>query len=79
MAVWRENDAAWFEERMLHCALCGRMIAKRYLAASSDHDDAIFCSKDCFGLYDNYWLPERGAGYRPPTDVADLYAGQMVK
>ena len=32
MAEWRENDAQWYEERMLHCATCGRMIAKRYLA-----------------------------------------------
>ena len=32
MAEWRENDAQWYEERMLHCATCGRMIAKRYLS-----------------------------------------------
>ena len=29
MAEWRENDAEWYEERMVHCATCGRMIAKR--------------------------------------------------
>ena len=36
MAEWRENDAQWYEERMLHCALCGRMIAKHYLAVDYD-------------------------------------------
>ena len=29
------NDAEWYEERMVHCATCGRMIAKRYLAETS--------------------------------------------
>ena len=38
MAEWRENDAQWYEERMLHCGLCGRMIAKRYLALDAEVD-----------------------------------------
>ena len=79
MAEWRENDAQWFEERMLHCALCGRMIAKRYLLAEGAGGDLIFCTEGCRDLYGAYWLPERGAGYRPPADVHEIYAERMAK
>ena len=43
MAEWRENDAQWYEERMLHCGTCGRMIAKHYLSASFGDVTKIFC------------------------------------
>ena len=45
MAEWRENDAQWYEERMLHCATCGRMIAKRYLAASVGGEAKTFAAR----------------------------------
>jgi hypothetical protein len=75
MAEWRENDAQWYEERMLHCATCGRMIAKRYLAEGS----RIFCSEGCLALYHDYVLVERGADYRPPETIGETYADLMVK
>ena len=46
MAEWRENDAEWYEERMVHCVTCGRMIAKRYLAETSA-GTKIYCSEEC--------------------------------
>ncbi len=79
MAEWRKNDAQWYEERMLHCATCGRMIAKRYLSASVDGEAKIFCSEECRDLYHNYVLVERGADYQPPPNIGETYADLMVK
>ena len=79
MAEWRENEAQWYEERMVHCATCGRMIAKRYLVASGAAGVTIFCSAECLALYHDYVLVVRGPGYRPPPHVADTYAQRMVK
>ena len=79
MAEWRENDAEWYEERMVHCATCGRMIAKRYLAEVSDLRTRIYCSEDCLALYHDYVLVERGPGYRPTANIGELYADRMVK
>jgi hypothetical protein len=75
MAEWRENDAQWYEERMLHCATCGRMIAKRYLAEEA----RIFCSEGCRELYHDYVLVERGPDYKPPANIEETYADLMVK
>jgi hypothetical protein len=79
MVEWRDNDAQWFEERMLHCDLCGRMIAKHFLTAEFEHGPAIFCSEACLNLYGDYWLSERGVGYRPPADIGEIYDRLMVK
>ena len=79
MAEWRENDAQWYEERMLHCATCGRMIAKRYLSASVDGEAKIFCSEECRDLYHDYVLVEREAAYQPPPNIGETYADLMVK
>jgi hypothetical protein len=79
MAVWRDNDAAWFEERMLHCALCGRMIARRFLEETFDHGRQLFCGEACRELYRDYWLVVRGPDYRPPADIGATYDALMVK
>jgi hypothetical protein len=79
MAEWRENDAEWFEERMIHCTTCGRMIAKRFLAETSELGTKTFCSVECRDLYHDYVLTERGPDYRPPLDIGDTYARLMVK
>jgi hypothetical protein len=76
---WRENDAQWYEERMLHCATCGRMIAKRYLNEEVNGASRNFCTLECRSLYHDYLLPERGPDYRPPTDIGERYAELMVK
>jgi hypothetical protein len=75
MAEWRENDAQWYEERMLHCATCGRMIAKHYLSEEA----RIFCSEGCRELYHDYVLVERGPDYKPPANIGETYADLMVK
>ena len=58
MSRWIENDAQWYEQRMLHCGCCGRLIAKHLLVAD-DGDQKIFCSEACEQLYRDYVLTER--------------------
>lgn len=79
MAEWRMNDAQWYEERMLHCATCGRMIAKHYLADQTERGTKIYCSQGCLELYYDYVLVERGPDYHPPADIGETYADLMVK
>jgi hypothetical protein len=79
MAVWMENDADWFEERMIHCGLCGRMIAKHFLQEHFPTGDVKFCSEDCLGLYHNYLLVERGEAYLRPDNIGVTYADLMVE
>jgi predicted nucleic acid binding AN1-type Zn finger protein len=79
MAEWRENDAEWYEERMIHCATCGRMIAKRYLAEKSEPGTKTYCGEECLALYHDYVLVERGSDYRPQADIGETYSRLMVK
>jgi hypothetical protein len=79
MADWQENDAEWYEERMVHCTTCGRMIAKRFLVETSELGTQIYCSEECLDLYRDYVLVERGPDYSPPADIGDNYADLMVK
>ena len=79
MAEWRENDAEWYEERMVHCGTCGRMIAKRFLAETSALGTKTYCSEECLDLYRDYVLVERGLGYLPPPNIGETYAKLMVK
>ena len=79
MAEWRENDAQWYEERMLHCATCGRMIAKRYLSEDIADRVRMFCGEGCLELYGDYVLVERGADYRSREDVGETYEELMVR
>lgn len=79
MAEWRENDALWYEEKMLFCATTGRMIAKRYLAEEINGRVRTFATPEDLELYKDYVLVDRGEDYRPPEDIGDTYADLMVK
>ncbi|MFN8665155.1 MAG: hypothetical protein U0075_24960 [Thermomicrobiales bacterium] len=79
MAQWRENDALWYEEKMLFCATSGRMIAKHYLAEEIRDRTRIFATPQDLELYKDYVLVERGEDYRPPENIGDTYADLMVK
>jgi hypothetical protein len=79
MAEWRENDAQWYEEKMLFCATSGRMIAKHYLAEEIDDRTRIFATDEDLELYKDYVLVERGEDYRPPENIGVTYADLMVK
>ncbi len=79
MAQWRENDALWYEEKMLFCATSGRMIAKHFLAEEIRDRTRIFATPQDLELYTDYVLVDRGEDYRPPANVGDTYADLMVK
>jgi len=79
MSGWIENDAPWYEQRMLHCGCCGRLIAKHLLVADIEGEQKIFCSAACEQLYRDYVLVERGRNYRPPAKVLEAYEERMVK
>ena len=79
MSQWIENDAQWYEQRMLHCACCGRLIAKHLLVADAEGERKIFCSEACEQLYREYVLVERGRDYLPPANAGELYEDGIVK
>jgi hypothetical protein len=79
MAQWRENDAQWYEEKMLFCATSGRMIAKHYLAENIRERTRIFATEEDLELYSDYVLVERGEDYRPPENIGATYNDLMVK
>jgi hypothetical protein len=79
MSRWIENDAQWYEQRMVHCGCCGRLIAKQFLVADVDGEQKLFCSEACEQLYRDYVLVQRGRDYRPPANVGQAYEDEMVK
>lgn len=79
MAHWIENDAEWYEQRLVHCGCCGRLIAKHFLVEDVRGVDRIFCSEACLQLYRDYMLPERGEGFRPDPDAIAQYEALMAK
>jgi hypothetical protein len=79
MAGWIENDAQWYEQRLVHCNCCGRLIAMHFLIAEIDGSEIIFCSEECEALYREYLLPERGSAFRPPENAKDQYESLMVQ
>jgi hypothetical protein len=79
MADWRENDALWYEEKMLFCATSGRMIAKHFLAEEIRNRTRIFATPQDLELFKDYVLVERGEDYRPPENIGETYADLMVK
>jgi hypothetical protein len=57
---WIENDARWFELRMVYCDLCGRVIPKHLWRASVNGVTRTFCEPACEGLYQSYLLGSEG-------------------
>lgn len=79
MAHWIENDAQWYEQRMVHCGCCGRLIAKHLLVAESAGETKTFCSEECEELYRDYLLTERGRDYERPEDIWAVYEHRMAQ
>ena len=57
MSQWEENTAKWYEQTMVYCTLCGRLIPKRFWVAEVEAQELVFCGPDCEQLYRTYWLP----------------------
>jgi hypothetical protein len=66
---WVENDARWFEMRMLFCDLCGRIIPKYLWQVEIDGSVRTFCDEACERLYRDYVLAGAGTtgGARTPS------------
>jgi hypothetical protein len=79
MRRWIEHDAEWYEQRLVHCDCCGRLIAKHLLAAEINGHAHIFCGDGCADLYEGYVLTERGRDYRPPTGIGESYESRMTQ
>jgi hypothetical protein len=76
---WIENDAPWYEQRLVHCGGCGRLIAKQLLVSDVAGERTMFCGDDCEQIYRDYVIPERGRDYRPPADVMERYDALTVR
>ena len=59
MGRWEENTAQWFEQTMIYCDLCGRIIPKNFWIVEDGTERLVFCNPDCEQLYNDYWLPSR--------------------
>ena len=61
---WVENDARWFEMRMVYCDLCGRVIAKHFWKVPMDGSERTFCNTGCEQLYRDYLKGGAATGQR---------------
>jgi len=59
MGHWEENPAKWYEQKMIYCSLCGRIIPKMFWIATVEDERYVFCEPDCENLYREYWLPSQ--------------------
>ena len=57
MGHWEENSAEWYEQQMVYCTSCGRLVPKHLWIARIDKETKAFCSPECEELYRDYWLP----------------------
>ena len=44
---WREINHPWYESRIINCAFCGQMIARRTFVVSVGARDEHFCTETC--------------------------------
>ena len=51
---WVDINARWFEQRMIYCALCGRVIPKRIWQTEILGHAESFCEPACEKLYRSY-------------------------
>ena len=61
MRGWRQLDAPWYETDIVHCRLCGQMIAGRVWVVEERGRVRQFCGPKCERIHDSYWVPRYGA------------------
>ena len=59
MGRWEENTAQWYEQTMVYCTLCGKIIPKNFWVVEEGGEKLVFCDSDCEQLYRDYWLPSQ--------------------
>lgn len=57
--MWVGNHPRWYEQRMVHCDLCGKIIPRDYWGVHENGKKLVFCDPDCEQLYREYWLPSQ--------------------
>lgn len=63
MGRWEKNTAKWYEQTMLYCELCGKIIPKNLWIVDEEGEALVFCNPGCEQLYRDYRVPaqERNA------------------
>lgn len=59
MGSWRQNTAQWYEQTMVYCDVCGKIIPKNFWVVKEGSRELIFCDPSCERLYRDYWVPLR--------------------
>ena len=59
MGRWEKNTAKWYEQTMVYCKLCGKIIPKNLWIADEGPERLVFCGPDCEELHRDYWVPSR--------------------
>lgn len=59
MGRWEKNTAKWYEQTMVYCKLCGKIIPRTLWVVESGTETIVFCNPDCERLYQDYWLPSQ--------------------
>jgi hypothetical protein len=57
---WVTPPVSYVEPMRIHCALCGRPIARRHWRAAPAGEPLPFCDPEHEALYVSYWLPTHG-------------------
>jgi ribosomal protein L24E len=65
---WRTLDSPWYATEIVHCALCGQMIAGRVWVVEDGGNVHRFCGPECERIHATYWVPRyRRTGSSPPA------------
>lgn len=59
MGRWETNPTQWYEQTMVYCRLCGKIIPRRLWIVEEPRERLVFCAPECEQLYRDYWLPSR--------------------
>ena len=57
---WRPLDSPWYASEIVHCALCGQMVAGRVWVVDERGQTLRFCSPACERIRATYWVPRYG-------------------
>jgi hypothetical protein len=57
---WKEIDNPWYASRIVNCAFCGQMIARRTFTVSVGINSEHFCSETCAERADEARTKETG-------------------
>ena len=68
MTGWRQLDSPWYATEVVHCALCGQMIAGRVWVVEERGREQRFCSPDCERVHASYWVPRYERTGSPPSE-----------